>query len=90
MRFIEFQSPDIIYFEVIATKEGLDFFTSLTFKNKSLITEFFAENMDDLRRKFEFSEFNMFKSVITCLVFIHNQDSIEVFNRAELEKYLFN
>ena len=90
MRFIEFQSPDIIYFEGIATKEGLDFFTSLTFKNKSLITEFFAENMDDLRRKFEFSEFNMFKSVITCLVFIHNQDSIEVFNRAELEKYLFN
>ena len=26
MRFIEFQSPDIIYFEGITTKEGLDFF----------------------------------------------------------------
>jgi len=88
MRFIEFQSPDIIYFEGIATKEGLDFFTSLTLKNKALITEFLAENMDDLRRKFEFSEFTMFKSVISCLIFIHNKDSIEVFDREQLDKYL--
>ncbi|MBR6297619.1 MAG: Flp pilus assembly complex ATPase component TadA, partial [Candidatus Gastranaerophilales bacterium] len=36
MRFIEFQSPDVIYFEGITTKEGLDFFTSLTLKNKTL------------------------------------------------------
>ncbi len=90
MRFIEFQSPDIIYFEGITTKEGLDFFTSLTLKNKTLITEFLAENMDDLRSKFEFSEFTMFKSVISTLVFIHNQDSIEVFNRSDLDKYLFS
>lgn len=89
MRFIEFQSPDIIYFEGITTKEGLDFFTSLTLKNKALITEFLAENMDDLRRKFEFSEFTMFKSVISCLVFIHGKDSIEVFSKKDLEKYLF-
>ncbi len=88
MRFIEFQSPDIIYFEGITTKEGLDFFTSLTLKNKTLITEFLAENMDDLRRKFEFSEFTMFKSVISCLIFIHNKDSIEVFDKNELDKYL--
>ena len=89
-RFIEFQNPDILYFEGIATKEGLDFFTSLTFKNKTLITEFLAENMDDLRRKFEYSEFNMFKSVISCLVFIHNKNSIEVFNREDIAKYLIN
>lgn len=89
MRFIEFQSPDIIYFEGITTKEGLDFFTSLTLKNKALITEFLAENMDDLRRKFEFSEFTMFKSVISCLIFIHNRKSIEVFDKKDLEKYLF-
>ena len=53
-----------------------------------MITEFLAENMDDLRRKFEFSEFTMFKSVISCLIFIHSKDSIEVFNKADLEKYL--
>lgn len=90
MRFIEFQSPDIIYFEGITTKEGLDYFTSLTLKNKTLITEFMAENMDDLRRKFEFSEFAMFKSVISCLIFIHNKQSIEVFDKEELDKYLIN
>ena len=90
MRFIEFQSPDIIYFEGITTKEGLDYFTSLTFKNKTLITEFMAENMDDLRRKFEFSEFNMFKSVISCLIFIHNKQSIEIFSRDEISKYLLS
>lgn len=89
MRFIEFQSPDIIYFEGITTKEGLDFFTSLTLKNKALITEFLAESMDDLRRKFEFSEFTMFKSVISCLIFIHGRKSIEVFDKKDLEKYLF-
>ena len=89
MRFIEFQMPDIIYFEGITTKEGLDFFTSLTLKGKSLITEFLAENIDDLRRKFEFSEFTMFKSVISCLVFIHNKNSIEVFDKQNLDKYLF-
>lgn len=88
MRFIEFQSPDIIYFEGITTKEGLDFFTSLTLKDKTLITEFLAENMDDLRRKFEFSEFTMFKSVISCLIFIHNKESIEVFDRSSLDKYI--
>ena len=49
MRFIEFQSPDIVYFEGISTKEGLDFLTSLSLKNKTLITEFLADNMEDLR-----------------------------------------
>ncbi len=89
MRFIEFQSPDILYFEGITTKEGLDFFTSLTLKNKTLITEFLAENMDDLRRKFEFSEFTMFKTVISCLIFIHSKESMEIFDKETLKKYLF-
>ncbi len=83
MRFIEFQSPDIVYFEGISTKEGLDFLTSLSLKNKTLITEFLADNMEDLRRKFDRSE-----SLITCLIFIHNQHSIEIFDKSALEKYL--
>lgn len=88
MRFIEFQSPDTVYFEGIATKEGLDFFTSLTLKNKTLITEFLADNMDDLRKKFSYPEFSTFKSVLNCLIFIHNQNSIEIFDRENLKKYL--
>ena len=87
MRFIEFQSPDILYFEGINTKEGLDYFTSLVFKNKTLITEFLAENIADLMKKFSINEFSMFKSMLTCLIFLHSKDSIEVFDKQALEKY---
>ena len=87
MRFIEFQSPDILYFEGINTKEGLDYFTSLVLKNKTLITEFLAENMADLMKKFGLSEFSMFKSLLTCMIFIHSKESIEVFDKAALDKY---
>ncbi len=89
MRYIEFQSPDIVYFEGIATKDGLDFFTSLTFKNKTLITEFLADNIDDLRRKFLYPEFSMFKSVINCIVFIHSKDTVEFFDKEAITRYLF-
>lgn len=87
MRFIEFQSPEILYFEGINTKEGLDYFTTLVFKNKMLITEFLAENIADLMKKLSINDFSMFKSLLTCLVFIHNRDSIEVFDKQSLEKY---
>ncbi len=88
MRFIEFQTPDIIYTEGLSTRQGLDFFTSLTMKNKTVITEFLAENVEDLRRKFEHTEFAFFKSVISCLIFIHSKDSVEVLDKTSLEKYL--
>lgn len=88
MRFIEFQMPDVIYFEGIATKEGLDYFSSLVFKDKILITEFLANNFDDLRKKLSYAEFGMFKSLLSCLVFLHGRDSIEIFNKEALEKYL--
>jgi type IV pilus assembly protein PilB len=88
MRFIEFQDPDVIYFEGVTTKEGLDFFTSLVFKNKSMITEFLANNIEDLRHKLTFDEFLTFKSLINCLIFIHNKDSIEIFDKVDLQKYL--
>lgn len=88
MRFIEFQSPDIIYFEGITSKEGLDFFTSLVMKDKTLITEFLADNVDGLRKKLSYADFSMFKNTISCLIFIHGKDSIEIFNKKDLEKYL--
>ena len=87
MRFIEFQSPDILYFEGINTKEGLDYFSTLVFKNKMLITEFLAENMADLMKKLSLNDFAIFKSLLTCLIFIHNRDSIDVFDKHALEKY---
>ena len=88
MKFIEFQSPDIIYFEEITTKEGLDYFSSLVFKDKTLITEFLADNMADLSTKLSYKDFELFKSLLTCLVFIHSSDRIEVLDKDDLKRFL--
>lgn len=88
MRFIEFQSPDIIYFEGITSKIALDYFSSLVFKNKILITEFLADNMADLNKKLSYSDFEMFKPLISCIIFVHNQKSIEVFDKNEIKKFM--
>ena len=86
LRFIEFQSPDIIYFEGMMSK--FDYLSSLVFNNKTVITEFMAENMSDLREKMAYSEVETFKSLVSCLIFIHSKDSVEVFDRTTIQKYL--
>lgn len=88
LRFIEFQSPDIIYLEGVKTKEAFDYFSSLVFKDKVVITEFLASNMADLRKKMAFADFEMFKSLISCMIFIHSPESIEVFDKSTVQKYL--
>lgn len=87
-RFIEFQSPDIVYLEGIKTKESFDYFSSLVYENKTVIMEFLANNMEDLRYKLSFSDFEALKSLISCMIFIHSQDSIEVFTKETIQKYL--
>ncbi len=87
MRFIEFQSPDIIYFEGITSKTALDYFSSLIFKDKVIITEFLADNMADLIKKLSYNDFEMFKPLISCIVFVHNSKSIEVFDKNELKRF---
>lgn len=88
LRFIEFQSPDIIYLEGVKTKEAFDYFSSLVFKDKTVITEFLANNMADLRKKMAFSDFETFKALISCMIFIHSSESIEVFDKSTIQKYL--
>lgn len=88
LRFIEFQSPDVIYLEGVKTKEAFDYFSSLVFKDKTVITEFMANNMADLRKKLAYADFEMFKSLISCMIFIHSADSVEVFDKSTVQKYL--
>ncbi|MBO5947502.1 Flp pilus assembly complex ATPase component TadA [bacterium] len=88
MRFIEFQSPDIIYFEGINTSKSFEYFTTLVYKNKVLITEFLAENMADLRTKLLNTEYSCLKQLLSCIIFIHNKNSIEVFDKSNIEKYI--
>lgn len=88
LRFIEFQSPDIIYLEGVKTKEAFDYFSSLVFNDKIVITEFLANNMADLRKKLAFADFDIFKSLISCLIFIHTPESVEVFDKSNIQKFL--
>ncbi len=88
MRFIEFQSPDLIYFEGITSKNALDYFSSLVFKNKVLITEFLADNMADLNKKLSYNDFEMFRPLITTIIFVHGKNKIEVFDRQDLKKFI--
>ena len=87
-RFIEFQSPDLIYLEGIKTKESFDYFAGLVFDGKTIIMEFLANNMEDMRNKMAFSDFETLKSLINCIIFIHARDSIEVFDKDTVQKYL--
>ena len=87
-RFIEFQSPDIIYLEGIKNKEAFDYFSSLVYDDKTVIMEFLANNMEDLRNKMAISDFETLKSIIGCIIFIHSKNSIEVFDKSTAQKYL--
>lgn len=89
MRFIEFQEPDVLYFENITTKQGLDYFSSLVFKNKVLITEFLSDNIEDLKNKLSYPDFATFKSTISCIIYIHGKDDVEVFEGDALKQYIF-
>ena len=88
LRFIEFQSPDIIYIEGVKSKYAFEYFSELVYNNKTVITEFLANNMTDLREKLAHPDFQSFKSLISCLIFIHSKDSIEVFDKDKIKKYL--
>lgn len=88
LRYVEFQSPDVIYLEGIKTREAFEFLSELFYNDKTIITEFMANNMTDLRQKLAFDDFQTFKTLISCLVFIHSKDSIEVFDKVTLQKYL--
>jgi len=88
LRFVEFQSPDTIYIEGIKTRDAFEFMSELFYNDKAIITEFMANNMTDLRQKLAFDDFQSFKTLVSCLIFIHSKDSIEVFDKETLQKYL--
>ena len=88
LRYIEFQSPDTIYLEGVKTRDTFEFMSELFYNDKVVLTEFMANSMTDLRQKLAYDDFQSFKSLISSLIFIHSKDSIEVFDKATLQKYL--
>ncbi len=83
-RFIEFQSPDVIYVEGLKAKDLFEYFSGLT--DKTVIMEFSADNFEDLRAKLKFTPAAPFTP--SCLVFIHSKDNIEVFDEQTMQKYI--
>ena len=88
MRFIEFQNPDIIYFEGLSFKSGPDYFTSLVYNNKTIISEFSVNSVEELQERLSFPEFSLFKSLIRSIIFIHSKDTIEIMSSEAVKKYL--
>ena len=88
MKYIEFQNPDVIYFERISSKLGLDYFTSLVYNGKTIITEFMVNSVEELQEKLSPQDFSLFKSLIKAIVFIHSKDTIEIMSQEAVKKYL--
>ena len=59
--------------------------SELFYNDKTIITEFLANNMTDLRQKMNYIDFESFKSLISCLILIHSKNSIEVFDKATIK-----
>ena len=88
MKFIEFQNPDIIYFEGVNYNSSADYFTSLAYKNKTVIAEFPFNSVEELQERLSLQDFSVFKSMINAIIFIHSKDTIEIMSREAIKKYL--
>ena len=53
-----------------------------------MLTEFLSDNIEDLRKKLSYPDFATFKSVISCLIYIHGKDDIEIFKGDSLKQYI--
>lgn len=77
MRFIEFQSPDVVYFEDLPTQAGLDFALSLAQSGKLVLTQFTVKDLESLKQKLANNE--IFKAQILNIIYIN--EKIEVLNQ---------
>ena len=87
MKFIEFQNPDIIYFESVGLK-GFDYPASLAYNNKTVITEFQINSVEELQERLSFQDFAVFKSMIKAIIFLHSTNTIEIMSPEAIKKYL--
>jgi len=77
-KFIDFQSPDIVYVEEIISNADIKYLSLLAESQKTVITEILAENIDVLFNKLESEDFKEFKKNVNCLIFVENKDKIQI------------
>ncbi|MFH0703049.1 MAG: ATPase, T2SS/T4P/T4SS family [bacterium] len=84
IKFINSQSPDVIYIEEAFIKEGTDFIISLAQSKKLVLVEFLADNIQILLEKLKNPEFSEIKKYISCLVFVQNRNNIKFFTNGTI------
>ncbi|MDD3013796.1 MAG: ATPase, T2SS/T4P/T4SS family [Candidatus Gastranaerophilales bacterium] len=85
LKFIDFQSPEIIYIEEFFNKDGLDIITALAQSGKLVISEFLADNLNVLNERLKELGSKYIKRLISCIIFIHSRDNIEILSKDELD-----
>jgi len=80
LKFIDFQSPDIVYVEEIVSGKLFEGILSLANSGKLIITEVNAEKMEDLSRIFNPQEFKELEKSLNCAVTVKDLDVINVIN----------
>lgn len=82
-KFIDFQSPEVIYVEEIISKEDIKYLSLLAKSQKTVITEILAENIEILLDKLALEEFTELKKNVNCLIFVENKDKIQIIKPSE-------
>lgn len=78
VKFIDFQSPDIIYTEEVFSDKDIKYLSMLSKSGKTIITEILAENKEILIDRLNSQEHEEFKRNVNCLIFVENKDKIQI------------
>jgi len=87
-KFIDFQSPDVIYAEEVITDKDIKYLSLLADTQKVIITEILADTPEILFDKLASLESEEFKRNVKCLIFVENKDKIQIIKTLEkLKKF---
>jgi len=78
LQAVDFQTPDVLYVEEILTEKDIDFLNMLAGSNKTVITELYAESIEDLQRTLNKECFKKMRINVNCLIFVENKDKIHI------------
>jgi type IV pilus assembly protein PilB len=84
LKFIDFQSPEIIYIEEFFNNDGIDFITALAKAGKTVISEFFADNLSVLNERLNDFDSKYFKKLISCIIIVQDKENIEILSKNSL------
>jgi len=85
LKFIDFQAPEIIYIEEFFNKNNLDIITALAQSGKVVITEFLTDNIKAINKRINSFETQTIKQHISCIIFVHNKQDIEILSKESLD-----